>query len=81
MTPSIPNNTAVPRDWRNSAPAPVATARGATPKMNENEVSICSDAVPPNHRESFAKLCGPLLEEVLSQLALLINALDELSPL
>ena len=38
MTPSIPNNTAVPNDWRISAPAPVATARGATPKMKENEV-------------------------------------------
>jgi hypothetical protein len=35
VTPSIPNSTAVPSDWRISAPAPLATARGATPKMNE----------------------------------------------
>ena len=38
MTPIIPNNTAVPRDWRISEPAPVATASGKTPRMKAKEV-------------------------------------------
>src|SRR5215813_12148248 len=38
VTPSIPKSTAVPSDCRISAPAPVATTSGATPRMNENEV-------------------------------------------
>src|SRR5215467_7819793 len=38
VTPNIPNNTAVPSDCRISAPAPVATASGATPKMKAREV-------------------------------------------
>src|ERR1700730_8266951 len=38
VTPSIPENTAVPSDWRISAPAPVATMSGATPRMNAKDV-------------------------------------------
>ena len=34
----MPANTAVPSDWRISAPAPVATTSGATPRMNANDV-------------------------------------------
>ena len=38
VTPIMPKNTAVPRDWRISAPAPTAHTSGMTPKMNESEV-------------------------------------------
>ena len=38
VTPSIPANTAMPSDRRISAPAPVATTRGTTPRMNANQV-------------------------------------------
>src|SRR6266852_3672502 len=38
VTPIMPNKTAVPRDWRISAPAPWATASGATPRMKANDV-------------------------------------------
>ena len=38
MTPIIPKSTAVPRDWRISAPAPLATASGNTPRMKAKEV-------------------------------------------
>ena len=38
VTPSMPKNTAVPRAWRISAPAPVASASGTTPKMKANDV-------------------------------------------
>ncbi len=38
VTPSIPEKTAVPNDRRISAPAPVATTKGKTPRMNANEV-------------------------------------------
>ena len=34
----MPANTAVPSDWRISAPAPVATASGATPSMKAKDV-------------------------------------------
>lgn len=34
----MPTNTAVPMAWRISAPAPVASANGKTPAMNEIEV-------------------------------------------
>ena len=34
----MPNKTAVPSDCRISAPAPVATASGATPRMKAKEV-------------------------------------------
>ena len=34
----MPKNTAVPRAWRISAPAPTANTRGATPRMKANEV-------------------------------------------
>ena len=33
MTPSIPKNTAVPRAWRISAPAPVPMTSGKTPRI------------------------------------------------
>ncbi len=38
VTPIIPLNTAVPRDWRISAPAPCAIASGNTPRMNAKDV-------------------------------------------
>src|SRR5438067_4153356 len=38
VTPSIPENTAVPSDLRISAPAPEATHNGTTPRMNANDV-------------------------------------------
>ena len=38
VTPSMPKNTAVPSAWRISAPAPVASASGTTPKMKANDV-------------------------------------------
>ena len=38
VTPNIPNSTAVPSDCRISAPAPVATASGVTPRMKAREV-------------------------------------------
>ena len=34
----MPAKTAVPRDWRISAPAPVATTSGATPRMKASDV-------------------------------------------
>ena len=38
VTPIMPKNTAMPSAWRISAPAPLANASGATPKMKANEV-------------------------------------------
>ena len=38
VTPSMPLNTAVPSERRISAPAPVATTSGTTPRMKANEV-------------------------------------------
>jgi hypothetical protein len=58
----------VPRDWRISAPAPVATTGGATPKMNENEVirigrsrvrAACSAASPEVERPQHPGACYP----------------------
>jgi hypothetical protein len=40
VTPIMPLNTAVPSDWRTSAPAPAASTRGTTLRMNANEVMI-----------------------------------------
>src|SRR5207253_4119218 len=36
--PSMPEKTAVPSDLRISAPAPEATHKGTTPRMNANDV-------------------------------------------
>lgn len=38
VTPTMPNATAVPSDWRISWPGPLAIASGITPKMNANDV-------------------------------------------
>src|SRR5262249_42800925 len=38
VTPSMPLNTAMPRDLRISAPAPEAAHNGRTPRMNANDV-------------------------------------------
>ncbi len=38
VTPSMPENTAMPIAWRISLPAPLAVTRGITPMMNANEV-------------------------------------------
>jgi len=38
VTPSMPKNTAVPSDWRISAPAPKLTTSGTTPRMKASEV-------------------------------------------
>ena len=38
VTPTMPLKTAIPSDRRISAPAPVATASGITPRMKANEV-------------------------------------------
>ena len=38
VTPNMPANTAVPSEWRISAPAPVATTSGKTPRMKANDV-------------------------------------------
>ena len=38
MTPSMPLKTAVPSERRISAPAPVATTSGTTPRMKAKEV-------------------------------------------
>ena len=38
VTPNMPAKTAVPSDQRISAPAPVATTIGSTPRMNAKEV-------------------------------------------
>ena len=63
VTPSIPQKTAVPRFWRISKPAPDATIRGTTPRMNAKLVMrmgrrrslLASIAASRGDRPSFSR--------------------------
>ena len=62
----MPLNTVMPMDWRAAAPAPLATTRGTTPRMNANEVmrigrkrrrepSSAASIIPSPSRRSFLR--------------------------
>ena len=70
VTPSMPQNTAVPSDWRISAPAPVAIISGSTPRMKAKDVIRIG-------RKPHARGLGRRLEAVLAVLLVLPRELDD----
>ena len=70
VTPIMPKNTAVPSDWRISAPAPIAHTSGVTPKMKDKDVITIGRS-----RKRAASIGG--LEPIAALLVQLLGEFDD----